>query len=740
MTQDSLPFSRSRMTRLVVDGFRGIAGRVELDMDASAVLLWGPNGTGKTSVFDAMQWLLIGGLPRLGVYTLRKNEEYIVSSYSSNKVASVEAHFRLPTGSMIAKRVGNSQGSDLEVTKGDTRAVGTQAEELLQAGLVEGTLPLSEILMTSGLLQQDDLRQLLQTKPDERYRQLRRLLGLEVLERFDHFASTRLSRARDSVKNSRAKLDELQTEIRSLSERIETARSATSSAGDASVAAFNVAVQSHADLFDVKVDARNPVETAGASAAARDLSQALNRHLEALAALPLELPTVDESSILEASAEVESRRSQEVLAKAQLASAREVVTAVGQVQDSISRLAAAALPLLERQPGNAPCPVCETVVDTSFVASQLRARAEAGAAIASAERAADEAHQSLTAASEELLAAQRRLADLHNALKQRFDAIEALSRSLSGIEDLSDAGRNNGISLRIESPLSEVLADSPDGPTGTRAYEDWSNARSQLLPRLRRLIEGLNMFSDAGSAASSARAAAQMASERAAALPRQEAQLGELRERVASEEAANETLRRAQTAATTLAKQATAASAEIFREKFATLEPLMNDIYARLDPHPAFSQLGFFVETYRSKGTAVAQVVDEQSGITANPMLVFSSAQTNSVVLAAFLALGWAARERGLPFVLLDDPLQALDDVNVLGFADVARRYRRQRQLILATHEERFALLLERKLTGRTNHEGLLVHQFRGWSRSGPSIESRRVAPRTDLQLSVLAS
>ena len=82
-----------------------------------------------------------------------------------------------------------------------------------------------------------------------------------------------------------------------------------------------------------------------------------------------------------------------------------------------------------------------------------------------------------------------------------------------------------------------------------------------------------------------------------------------------------------------------------------------------------------------------------------------------------------------MPFLLLDDPMQALDDVNVLGFADLTRFVRRERQLIVAKHEQRFAGLLERKLSGRRGGEDSLVHDFVGWSRSGPNIETRRVNP-----------
>jgi ABC-type cobalamin/Fe3+-siderophores transport system ATPase subunit len=122
-------------------------------------------------------------------------------------------------------------------------------------------------------------------------------------------------------------------------------------------------------------------------------------------------------------------------------------------------------------------------------------------------------------------------------------------------------------------------------------------------------------------------------------------------------------------------------------------------------------------------------------------MLVFSSAQTNAVVLALFLALAWAAGDGGLPFILLDDPLQAMDDVNALGMADLCRRLRRQRQLVLATHEQRFASLLERKLVGRAEGEDLIVHAFVGWTRAGPTIESRRISPQfSDSAIQVLAS
>lgn len=190
--------------------------------------------------------------------------------------------------------------------------------------------------------------------------------------------------------------------------------------------------------------------------------------------------------------------------------------------------------------------------------------------------------------------------------------------------------------------------------------------------------------------------------------------------------------------ATALVDAATDGTERIFRERFEALEPLMNDIYGRLDPHPTFTRLDFHIETYNRRGTATATVTDEGEKVRGNPLLMFSSAQANIVALSAFLALGWAARDAGLPFVLMDDPLQALDDVNVLGFSDLMRQVRRQRQVILSTHEERFARVLERKLLGRNPEESLLIHRFLGWGRQGPTTETRYLPHDRSEQLHVV--
>jgi len=156
------------------------------------------------------------------------------------------------------------------------------------------------------------------------------------------------------------------------------------------------------------------------------------------------------------------------------------------------------------------------------------------------------------------------------------------------------------------------------------------------------------------------------------------------------------------------------------------------EIYSRLDPHPAFKELDLEHDVFRAKGTTTTIARDTLEGLTANPALIFSSAQANIAALSYFLALGWAAGHAALPFLLLDDPMQSMDDINVLGFSDLCRFIRTDRQLLLSTHERRFANLLERKLAPREENEQTLMVEFLGWDRGGPDDETRLVEPQLD--------
>ncbi len=56
-----------KLNNLTVQAFRGIKSKLEFDLGSALTVLYAPNGTGKTSVCDAVEWLFTGQLVRLGI-------------------------------------------------------------------------------------------------------------------------------------------------------------------------------------------------------------------------------------------------------------------------------------------------------------------------------------------------------------------------------------------------------------------------------------------------------------------------------------------------------------------------------------------------------------------------------------------------------------------------------------------------------------------------------------------------
>ena len=55
-----------RLRSATIEGFRGFTKKVFVDLDANVIILQGPNGVGKTSLLDAILWVLTGRIDRFG--------------------------------------------------------------------------------------------------------------------------------------------------------------------------------------------------------------------------------------------------------------------------------------------------------------------------------------------------------------------------------------------------------------------------------------------------------------------------------------------------------------------------------------------------------------------------------------------------------------------------------------------------------------------------------------------------
>ena len=185
---------------------------------------------------------------------------------------------------------------------------------------------------------------------------------------------------------------------------------------------------------------------------------------------------------------------------------------------------------------------------------------------------------------------------------------------------------------------------------------------------------------------------------------------------------------RAGRVATTIIEEIREASLQIVDEELHRIEPLLQRIWSGIDPHPSLRAVNLVSRLSYGKGRLSMEVRDEIGGVSSeSPETVLSSSQLNALAVALFLALNLGTQSPLVPATVLDDPFQALDDVNLLGLVDLLRRVRGGRQLILATHERKFGQLLARKLRPIDENQTTRLIEFDSWDRTGPKITERMI-------------
>lgn len=170
------------------------------------------------------------------------------------------------------------------------------------------------------------------------------------------------------------------------------------------------------------------------------------------------------------------------------------------------------------------------------------------------------------------------------------------------------------------------------------------------------------------------------------------------------------------------------AASTVVEQRLRQITPVLQNIYARIDPHPAFATVEFLTRVTRGRGLLSTLVKDPvENKQCPHPPSVLSSSQVNALAVSVFLSFNLGIARPPLAVLLLDDPLQSLDDVNLLGLVDLLRRTKDRRQLCVSTHDARFASLLSRKLRPSDANGRTIVIELEGWHREGPFVETRDV-------------
>jgi hypothetical protein len=161
-----------KLISLKAAGFRGFNDELHVDLDGTLIIYYGPNGSGKTSIGEAIEWLFYGKtIKRVKGDEISKREyegSYRNAHYNRAANPFAEAHIRDGTGNphVIRRELRPDETSTLLVD-------GKSANDLKQFGFGN--------LYDRPLILQHTLQDFVFMRPKTRYEILSAMLGLEPL-------------------------------------------------------------------------------------------------------------------------------------------------------------------------------------------------------------------------------------------------------------------------------------------------------------------------------------------------------------------------------------------------------------------------------------------------------------------------------------------------------------------------------------------------------------------------------
>lgn len=99
---------------LRISAFRGIKTELPINLSAPLTLLYAPNGTGKTSVCDAIEWVLSGKVHRLAAALPGSPTEGVRNIFAENRETFVEAELAFGDAQLKVRQIGVGTDSKLE--------------------------------------------------------------------------------------------------------------------------------------------------------------------------------------------------------------------------------------------------------------------------------------------------------------------------------------------------------------------------------------------------------------------------------------------------------------------------------------------------------------------------------------------------------------------------------------------------------------------------------------------------
>ena len=625
-----------RLTEIAISGFRGFRAEARLPLAPGFNVVDGRNGVGKSTLFDAVEYALTGQLTKYGD---SKAAGETVKDYLWWKGDGPS-----PTARFVeATFVGDDGPLTIRRTPIDDPDPQTLAA--VQIAMIHADaappFPLRQ-LCASSIIRDELIAALsLDLSETDRYALLRQAIGAGDAEAWTERGQSLARAAKRRSEEAKGEVSAATTGVAEAQRRLDEARAALTP--DAAVTA---AVSRLSELVGGPPDAPDQLAAAG-----REFVVRLERELREGQMLLDRWGEIEAAAGRLNGAETEIERQGEAVARAR--AEREALpaeqTAAGALADLVRDLhrlhqVGDGIGLLE-----GGCPLCATLLDEISLAKgkgrarQIMERLDAAAAEAARRREAIGAADAFLVARQENL--NRLLADVAGWRTQ----IEWRRRALEALDARPDGSRQD---------VAAVVA-------ARRGDLDAARHAVRILGTLTQNVQ----------------------------LERAAAALDEAHQRLqrAQERAAKS--RQAEVTTVALHDAARRAAGETLDLRLQRVLPLMAELYGRLRPHPFWRDIEYSV-----RGD-VRRFLSLQVGDGLNPQFLFSSGQRRATglafLLSIYLSLAWSRWQT----ILLDDPVQHVDDFRTVNLAEVlAQLVASGRQVIVAVEDAALADLLCRRM------------------------------------------
>lgn len=706
-----------RLKSITIEGFRAFGRQTSIDLDADVILLQGPNGVGKTSLLDAILWALAGTIDRFA------GRGSPISMYAQEGSARVELTMAGERGNVVVTRAtdGDKPFVRLRVNGEEFEQAAAEQElcNLLLPHLKDRSgagEALNRVLTRGVYLQQDLVRQFIDdNSASDRFALVSEVIGAGAV--LDLQAALEKSRRAWAVSTSAFRKEELEPTLARRAQIDELLSRLSDGASNESADARAASEELFQNAISLLGHGRLGGETVPTTPGRLDrflkvldsergrlervlvVARSLREQLPELTAAPA--ADAKEEQLREAEAQLarEIREADDAMRveNERLASERE---AQGAASDRTQRLAT--LARLALQGLGDHCPVCEQLHDFEHTTAHLQALIQA-------------ASENSPPIGEEKLGP---------LLIQRADLQRVIEKIRADIRQIEDERRETEARRAVVATRLSDLAIEATDDAGERLREREESAESTL--------SGLSMLIAEGERLSlrvlrvgEQRQREDLGLERL----QLEQRLRDATARVTAEEGTHALAGR-------IIDGLRDASLAVTDKQIDEIGPLFQRIYSRIDPHPTFRVTQIVASMERGRGKLDVGISDPDAAAKARdagPLL--SSSQLNSFAVSLFLAMNLALPNLRLGVTVLDDPLQSLDSINLLGLVDVLRRFRAHRQIIVSTHEERLVGLLQRKLRPVQSGERMVTIVFEDWSREGPTMRTLEALPGAEEQV-----